>query len=105
MTSVITVFFLTRKCDQFSNDLLTFLTEEKQMKSNSSFNNSHTQIKVLEILFEKKSNNLGKYLNTNLYNRFIFIIIYSASVAGEETLHTYSYVQSHIKDIRWRIKT
>ena len=71
MTSVITVFFLTRKCGQFINDLLTFLTEEKQMKSNYSFNNSHTQIKVLEILFEKKSNNLGKYLNTNLYNRFI----------------------------------
>ena len=71
MTSVIMVFFLTRKCGKFSNDLLTFLTEEKQMKSNSSFNNSHTQIKVLEILFEKKSNNLGKYLNTNLYNRFI----------------------------------
>ena len=71
MTSVIMVFFLTRKCGKFSNDLLTFLTEEKQMISNSSFNNSHTQIKVLEILFEKKSNNLGKYLNTNLYNRFI----------------------------------
>ena len=71
MTSVIMVFFVTRECAQFSNDLLTFLTEEKQMKSNSSFNNSHTQIKVLEILFEKKSNNLGKYLNTNLYNRFI----------------------------------
>jgi len=48
------VFFLTRKCGQFLNDLLTFLTEEKQIKSNSSFNNSHTQIKVLEILFEKK---------------------------------------------------
>ena len=30
----------------------------------------------------------------------IIIIIYSASVAGEETLHTYSYVQSHIKDTR-----
>ena len=29
----------------------------------------------------------------NLYYK-----IYSASVAGEETLHTYSYVQSHIKD-------
>ena len=71
MTSVIMVFFLTRKCGQFSNDLLTFLTEEKQMKSNSSFNNSHTQIKVLEILFEKKSNTLGKYVNTNIYNRFI----------------------------------
>ena len=25
----------------------------------------------------------------------IIIIIYSASVAGEETLHTYSYAQSH----------
>ena len=71
MTSVITAFVLTRKCGQFSNDLLTFLTEEKQMKSNSSFNNSHTQIKVLEMLFEKKSNNLWKYLNTNLYNRLI----------------------------------
>jgi len=48
------VFFLTRKCGQFSNDLLKFLTVEKQIKSNSSFNNSHTQLKVLEILFEKK---------------------------------------------------
>ena len=28
------------------------------------------------------------------------LLIYSASVAGEETLHTYSYVQSHIKDTR-----
>ena len=55
MTSVIMVFFLTRKCGQFSNDLLTFLTKEKQMKSNSSFKNSHTQIKVLEIFFEKKN--------------------------------------------------
>ena len=54
MTSVIMVFFLTRKFGQFSNDLLTFVTEEKQIKSNSSFNNSRTQIKVLEILFEKK---------------------------------------------------
>ena len=69
MTSVIMVFFLTRKCGPFSNDLLNFFTEEK--KSNFSFNNSHTQIKVLEILFGKKSKNLGKYLNTNLYNRFI----------------------------------
>ena len=34
-----------------------------------------------------------------------YLFIYSASVAGEETLHTYSYVQSHIKDTRWRIKT
>ena len=69
MTSVIMVFLLTRKCGQFSNDLLTFLTKEKQMKYNSSFNNSHTQIKVLEIFFEKKTkNNLGKYVNTNLYN-------------------------------------
>ena len=65
------VFFLTRKCGKFSNDLLTFVTEEMQMKSNSSFSNSHTHIKVLEILFEKKSNNLGKYLNKNVYNRFI----------------------------------
>ena len=36
--------------------------------------------------------------------QFCLLLIYSASVAGEETLHTYSYVQSHIKDIRWRIK-
>ena len=72
MTSVIMVFFLTRKCGQFSNDLLTFLTKEMQMKCNSSFNNSHTQIKVLEIVFLKKpKNNLGKYVTTNLYNRFI----------------------------------
>ena len=35
----------------------------------------------------------------------VLFIIYSASVAGEETLHTYSYVQSHIKDTRWRMKT
>ena len=48
------VFFLTRKCGQFSNDLVKMLTEEKRMKSNSSFNNNRTQIKVLEILFEKK---------------------------------------------------
>ena len=27
-----------------------------------------------------------------------YYIIYSAAVAGEGTLHTYSYVQSHIKD-------
>ena len=51
MTSVIMVFFLTRKCGQFSNDLVTILTEEKRMKSNSSFNNNGTQIKALEILF------------------------------------------------------
>ena len=72
MTSVIMVLFFTRKCGQFSNDLLKFLTEEKQIKSNFSFNNSHTQIKVHEILFEKKNqNNIGKYLNTNLHNRLI----------------------------------
>ena len=35
----------------------------------------------------------------------LLILIYLASVAGEETLHTYSYVQSHIKDTWWRIKT
>ena len=29
--------------------------------------------------------------------RLLLLIIYSASVAGEETLHTYSYVQSHIR--------
>ena len=75
MTSVIMGFFLTRKCGQFSNDLVKFLTEEKQMKSNSSFNNNRTQIKVLEILFEKNSNNLGKYLNTNVYNQFILISV------------------------------
>ena len=28
----------------------------------------------------------------------LLLLIYSASVAGEETLHTYSYVHSHIKD-------
>ena len=55
MTSVIMVFFLTRKCGQFSNDLVKILTEEKRMKSNSSFNNNRTQIKVLEILFEEKN--------------------------------------------------
>ena len=71
MTSVIMFFFLTRKCGQFSNDLVKMLTEEKRMKYNSSFNNNRTQIKVLEILFGKKSNNLGKNLNTNLYNQFI----------------------------------
>ena len=69
------VFFLTRKCGQFSNDLLTFLTEEKQMKSNSSFNNSHTQIKVLEILFEKKSNNLGKYISIQIYTTGSFYVV------------------------------
>ena len=54
MTSVIMAFFLfTRKCGQFSNDLVKILTEEKRMKSNSSFNKNRTQIKVLEILFEK----------------------------------------------------
>ena len=53
------------------SDLVTILTEENRMKSNSSFNNNRTQIKVLEILFENKSNNLGKNLNTNLYNQFI----------------------------------
>ena len=46
------------------------LTEEKRMKFNPSFNNNRTQIKVLEILVEKKSNNLGKNLNTNVYNQF-----------------------------------
>ena len=71
MTSVIMVFFLTRKYGQFSNDLVKILTEEKRMKSNSSFNNNRTQIKVLEIFFEKKSNNLGKNFHTNLYNQFI----------------------------------
>ena len=65
------VFFLTRKYGQFSNDLVKILTEEKRMKSNSSFNNNRTQIKVLEIFFEKKSNNLGKNFHTNLYNQFI----------------------------------
>ena len=65
------VFFLTRKCGQFSNDIVNILTEEKRIKSNSSFNNNRTQINVLEILFENKSNNLRKNLNTNLYNQFI----------------------------------
>ena len=44
-------------------------------------------------------------LSTTIWLRYwenVFIIIYSA---GEETSHTYSYVQSHIKDTRWRIKT
>ena len=53
MTSVTMVVFLTRKCGTFSNDLVTILTEEKRMKSNYSINNNRTQIKVLEILFEK----------------------------------------------------
>ena len=43
------VFFLTRKCGQFTNDLVKILTEEKRMKSNSSFNNNRT--KSIEILF------------------------------------------------------
>ena len=30
----------------------------------------------------------------------VLLLIYSASVAGEETLHTYSYVHSHIKVTR-----
>ena len=65
---MIIAFFLTRKCGEFSNDLVKILTVEKRMKSNSSFHNNRTQIKVLEILFQK-SNNLGKNLNTNLYNQ------------------------------------
>ena len=48
---------------------------------------------------------VGRLLASLVVNVYIIYIIYSASVAGEETLHTYSYVQSHIKDIRWRIKT
>jgi len=53
MNSVIIVFFLTGKCNQFSNDPVTFWIGEKRKKSNSSFNNNHTQTKVPEILFEQ----------------------------------------------------
>jgi hypothetical protein len=53
-SQVTTRQFTLRSCGQFSNDLVKILTEEKRMKSNSSFNNNRTQIKVLEILFEKK---------------------------------------------------
>ena len=73
MTLMIIVFFLTRKCGQFSNDLVKYLTDEKRMKFNSSVNNNRTQIKVLEMKhYLKKSNNLGKYLNTNLKNPIHF---------------------------------
>ena len=40
---------------------------------------------------------------TYYYILYYYIIIYSVSVAGEETLHTYSYIHSHIQDTRLRI--
>ena len=48
---------------------------------------------------------LNSLIRLPFYQKILYLFIYSASVAGEETLHTYSYVQSHIKDTRWRIKT
>ena len=75
MTSVIMVFFLTRKFGQFSNDLLTFVTEEKQIKSNSSFNNSRTKIKVLEILFEEKNQIIYGSISIQIYTTDSFYVV------------------------------